>query len=338
MMSVHPSIKPLTLRGVCYEPPLFCAPMAGITHSAFRRLLSDFGGYGALYTEMLSAKMVIHEDPATSPWLKRRPEEKRVIYQLLVTEAARLPATLDRLAPASQDGIDINLGCPAATVQQQGGGSNLFDDPGRLRGIIQTIRSHYDGPLSVKIRLGRPTPDWRAVLHDRLHLLEDEGVDAITLHPRFAEESLNRYQPRHTCYAELAAVTRLPIIANGDITGSDYVRLNDACFAPVAGLMIGRMVAARPWFFAQWHQPEQCIDHHEVWTRLCNYMEADFDPKKGLIRLKVFTPYFARNFAFGHTLFAAVQSAPDWTIARARADAFLSSQPALNKTITLSGL
>jgi tRNA-dihydrouridine synthase len=312
--------------------------MAGITHSAFRRLLSDFGGYGALYTEMLSAKMVIHEDPATSPWLKRRPEEKRVIYQLLVTEAARLPATLDRLAPASQDGIDINLGCPAATVQQQGGGSNLFDDPGRLRGIIQTIRSHYDGPLSVKIRLGRPTPDWRAVLHDRLHLLEDEGVDAITLHPRFAEESLNRYQPRHTCYAELAAVTRLPIIANGDITGSDYVRLNDACFAPVAGLMIGRMVAARPWFFAQWHQPEQCIDHHEVWTRLCNYMEADFDPKKGLIRLKVFTPYFARNFAFGHTLFAAVQSAPDWTIARARADAFLSSQPALNKTITLSGL
>jgi tRNA-dihydrouridine synthase len=312
--------------------------MAGITHSAFRRLLSDFGGYGALYTEMLSAKMVIHEDPATSPWLKRRPEEKRVIYQLLVTEAARLPATLDRLAPASQDGIDINLGCPAATVQQQGGGSNLFDDPGRLRGIIQTIRSHYDGPLSVKIRLGRPTPDWRAVLHDRLHLLEDEGVDAITLHPRFAEESLNRYQPRHTCYAELAAVTRLPIIANGDITGSDYVRLNDACFAPVAGLMIGRMVAARPWFFAQWHQPEQCIDHHEVWTRECNYMEADFDPKKGLIRLKVFTPYFARNFAFGHTLFAAVQSAPDWTIARARADAFLSSQPALNKTITLSGL
>ena len=338
MMSVHPSIKPLTLRGVCYEPPLFCAPMAGITHSAFRRLLSDFGGYGALYTEMLSAKMVIHEDPATSPWLKRRPEEKRVIYQLLVTEAARLPATLDRLAPASQDGIDINLGCPAATVQQQGGGSNLFDDPGRLRGIIQTIRSHYDGPLSVKIRLGRPTPDWRAVLHDRLHLLEDEGVDAITLHPRFAEESLNRYQPRHTCYAELAAVTRLPIIANGDITGSDYVRLNDACFAPVAGLMIGRMVAARPWFFAQWHQPERCIDHHEVWTRLCNYMEADFDPKKGLIRLKVFTPYFARNFAFGHTLFAAIQSAPDWTIARARADAFLSSQPALNKTITLSGL
>ena len=312
--------------------------MAGITHSAFRRLLADFGGYGALYTEMLSAKMVVHEDPESSPWLKRRPQEKRVIYQLLVTDAARLPATLARLGPAARDGIDINLGCPAATIQQQGGGSNLFDDPARLRDIIHTIRRDFAGPLSVKIRLGRSTPDWRTVLHDRLHLLEDEGVDALTLHPRFAEESLNRFQPRHLCYAELAAVTRLPIIANGDITGRDYFERNEALFAPAAGLMIGRMAAARPWIFAQWHAPELRIDHHEVWSRLCRYMEDDFDPVKGLIRLKVFTFYFSRNFAFGHTLFAAIQSAPDWASARGRADDFLSGNPALNTLISLSGL
>jgi tRNA-dihydrouridine synthase B len=312
--------------------------MAGITHSAFRRLLADFGGYGALFTEMLSAKMVVHEDPATSPWLKRRPQENRVIYQLLITDSTRLQATLARLAPVSRDGIDINLGCPSATVQQQGGGSNLFDDPARLRDIIRTIRRDFTGPLTVKIRLGRSTPDWRSVLHDRLHLFEDEGIDALTLHPRFAEESLNRYQPRHSFYAELATETKLPIIANGDITGISYIQSNASLFSPAAGLMIGRVAAARPWIFAQWFRRDLTIDHHEVWTRLCNYMEDDFDPKKGLIRLKVFTPYFARNFAFGHTLFTAIQSAPDWSTARARADEFLSSTPALNKTLSLSGL
>ncbi len=331
-------MPPLTLKGVCFEPPLFCAPMAGITHSAFRRLLADFGGYGALFTEMISARMVIHEDPETSPWLKRRPQEKKVIYQLLVSDPVRLSATLARLAPVSQDGIDINLGCPAATIQQQGGGSNLFDDPARLREIIRTIRHDFNGPLTVKIRLGRPTPDWRTVLHDRLHLLEDEGVDAITLHPRFAEESLNRFNPRHSYYAELAIETRLPIIANGDITGTAYFLANKTHFTPTAGLMIGRMAAARPWIFAQWHQPGLVIDHHEVWTRLCHYMEEDFDPRKGLIRLKVFTPYYARNFVFGHTFAAAIQSAPDWDIARARADEFLSANPPLNHTISLSGL
>jgi hypothetical protein len=45
---------PLTLRGTRFDPPLFCAPMAGITHSAFRRLVAEFGGYGALFTEMRS--------------------------------------------------------------------------------------------------------------------------------------------------------------------------------------------------------------------------------------------------------------------------------------------
>lgn len=312
--------------------------MAGITHSAFRRLLADYGGHGALFTEMLSAKMVIHEDPMTSPWLKRRPAENRVIYQLLVTDVTRLSDTVAKIAPVARDGIDINLGCPAATVQQQGGGSNLFDDPVRLREIIRCIRHDFTGPLTVKIRLGRNTPDWRNILRDRLRLLEDEGVDAMTLHPRFAEESLNRFNPRHACHAELAAQTRLPIIANGDITGIEYFKTHQTLFSPSAGLMIGRMAAARPWFFSQWHDPEIAIDHHEVWTRLCNYIEEDFDPKKGLIRLKIFTPYFARNFVFGHTLFTAVQSSTDWATARARAEDFLTSSPPLMNSISLRGL
>ncbi|MEI6564008.1 MAG: tRNA-dihydrouridine synthase family protein [bacterium] len=312
--------------------------MAGITHSAFRRLLSDFGGYGALFTEMLSAKMVIHENPETSPWLKRRPQEKRVIYQLLIAHTSGLTEALDRLRPVLHDGIDINLGCPAATVQQQGGGANLFDDPPRLREIIRTIRHDFSGLLTVKIRLGRPTPDWRTVLHDRLQLLEDEGIDALTLHPRFAEESLNRFQPQHSCYAELATQTRLPIIANGDITGISYYRKHEARFSASSGLMIGRMAAARPWFFALWHQPNISVNHLTVWNRLCDYIEEDFTPDKGVIRLKVFTPYFARNFVFGHTLFRTVQSARDWQTARRRGTEFLATKPTLNNEISLSGL
>jgi tRNA-dihydrouridine synthase B len=329
---------PLSLRGVLFSPALFCAPMAGITHSAFRRLLSDFGGLGGVFTEMLSAKMVVHENALESPWLKRRPTDGRVIYQLLVVDTRELARALDRLAPVAGDGIDINLACPAATVQQQGGGSNLFDDPARLRDIIRLIRNHYAGPLLVKIRLGRPTPDWRDVLRDRFRLLEDEGVDAITLHPRFAEESLNRFPARHSLLAELTAETRLPIIANGDITGIDYARERAGLFVSTGGLMIGRMAAARPWVFAEWHTPGLVVDTAEVWNRFCLYLEDDFTPKKALIKLKVFTPYFARNFVFGHTLFTAVQSSTDWATARERSNQFLSASPPRVKNISLSGL
>ncbi len=312
--------------------------MAGITHSAFRRLLADFGGMGGVFTEMLSAKMVVHENAMNSPWLKRRPTDGRVIYQLLVVDTRELTQALDRLAPVAGEGIDINLACPAITVQQQGGGSNLFDDPVRLRDIIRVIRAHHAGPLLVKIRLGRPTPDWREVLHDRLRLLEDEGVDALTLHPRFAEESLNRFPARHALHAELASETHLPIIANGDITGIDYARERMDVFASTSGLMIGRMAAARPWVFAQWHTPGLTVDRVEVWSRFCRYLEDDFSPEKALIKLKGFTPYFARNFVFGHTLFAAVQGAATWLEAKEKAGQFLAGPQPLIRDISLSGL
>ncbi len=38
------------------HPPLLLAPMAGLTHSAFRRLVLELGGVGLLSTEMLSAR------------------------------------------------------------------------------------------------------------------------------------------------------------------------------------------------------------------------------------------------------------------------------------------
>ena len=41
--------------------------MAGITHSAFRRLVAGFGGYGALYTEMLPTQTLLSENLISSP-------------------------------------------------------------------------------------------------------------------------------------------------------------------------------------------------------------------------------------------------------------------------------
>ena len=311
--------------------------MAGITHSAFRRLLADYGGTGALWTEMLSAKMILNENTLESPWLKRRPQERKVIYQLLVTDVERLSETLDRLSVLRPDGIDLNIACPAPSIRRQRGGADLFEDAGRLRDIVRVLRRDFPGPLLVKTRLGRQTPDWRTKLHDRLHLLEDEGVDALTIHPRYSEEKLKR-SARHALYAELAAETRLPIIANGDILGRDFVCDHSAQLAPTAGLMIGRMVAARPWFFAKWQHPELTVDYLAVWNRLCDYIAEDFPARHTLGRIKILAPYFARNFLFGHTLFSKIQSSPDFGTARSRAADFLLQSPDLATNVTLGGI
>lgn len=330
-------LKALSLRDVVIDPPLFCAPMAVITHSAFRRLLADFGGYGALFTEMLSARMILHENVNNSPWLKRRPQEGKVIYQLMVMDTVRLPEIIDRLIPLKPDGLDLNVACAAHTVLKQGGGADLFYDPDRLRSIVRVMRRSFAGPLTVKLRLGSETPDWHEKLRECLRLLEDEGADALTIHPRFYEEKFKR-SARHSLYEELAGQTRLPIIANGDITGIDFCHDRLESFAPVAGIMIGRIVAACPWIFAQWHNPGLVMDRAEVWNRLCDYIAEDFTPVQALIRIKVIAPYFARNFKFGHELFRGIQSAPDFETARKRAKDFFAVSPELAKQVGVEGI
>lgn len=311
--------------------------MAGITHSAFRRVLAGYGGTGALWTEMLSAKNILEERVRESPWTRRRPEEGKVIYQLLVVDTEGLDRTLDHLAVLRPDGIDLNIACPAPSIRRQRGGSDLFEDADRLRDIVRILRRNFAGPLLVKTRLGRRTPDWREKLYDRVRLLEAEGVDALTLHPRFAEEKFKR-SARHAIYADLAAVTRLPIIANGDITGLAYAHAHVGQLAPAAGIMVGRMAAAQPWFFAEWHHPGRTVNFLEVWGRLCDCIVEDFPVHQSLSRIKIIAPYFARNFLFGHTFYAMIQSAPDLETARGRADAFLLQSPEPATGVTLEGI
>jgi len=318
---------PLVLRGTSFDPPLFCAPMAGITHSAFRRVLASYGGYGALFTEMLCARTVLKEDLRRSPWLRRRPGDGKLIYQLLVTTTVDLPRILERFAELAPDGIDLNCACAAWNVRRQGGGAVLFEDAPRLQAVTRTLRRHFAGPLTVKLRLGCNTPLWRERLRERVRMLADEGVDALTLHPRFAEDKFKRVA-RHEMYAELASETSLPIIANGDITGPDYCTTRAAAFAPVAGLMLGRMAAGCPWIFAQWLNPGMTGDPAEAWPRFVAAIEEDFTrPGQALARVKILTAYLARNYLFGHLLFAAVQSAPDLASARERAERFFAGHP-----------
>lgn len=310
-------------------PPLYLAPMAGITHSAFRRLLADFGGYGALYTEMISVRSIPHEFTNKTPFVKRRPCEGNVIYQLTLNGEEPVQPAIEILKANDVDCIDINLGCPAPVIKRQRAGKALFDDFQRLEHTLHMYRDAWNGTLTVKCRLGDDTDGWEEQFTRRLDLFAQCGIDGVCVHPRFSGDKLKR-PSRLKLMNWIRTLTKLPLIANGDIGPAECDDLLNS--GNVDGVMIGRMAIIKPWIFSYISQGITEINHKEVWDRFYHYVLEDFPPEKAIGRIKEFSFWYAKNFFFGHEFFRGTHSAPDLETLRSRALTFLDANPALEKS------
>lgn len=309
-------------------PPLLLAPMAGLTHSALRTTILGFGGIGLLSTEMLAATRLPAESAATSPYLVRTPRETPLSYQLLLTGEQQIPRAFAALQRLGADAVDLNLGCPAPLVRRAGGGSSLMDEPERVRRMVRSARRHTALPLTAKIRLGETLDAAR--LRDFCTMLADEGIDLLTVHARLRRESFAR-RPRWEWIARVKEWVTIPVVANG---GIDSLASARACLqtSGADGLMIGRRAAVAPWVFAEIARglydvdlpaPQVCLPR--VYREFAVALVERFAPERQLGRLKEFTHYFARNYAFGHHLASRVQSSGSLAQAWAGARAFFAA-------------
>ncbi|MDZ7759533.1 MAG: tRNA-dihydrouridine synthase [Desulfovermiculus sp.] len=71
--------QPLQLGSRKVSNRAILAPMAGITHVAFRQVLGQFGGYGLTYTEMCSAKAIAHGQRENRVFLWAEEELKHLV-------------------------------------------------------------------------------------------------------------------------------------------------------------------------------------------------------------------------------------------------------------------
>jgi len=319
------SIGPLHLRDLRVAPPLLLAPMAGVSHSAFRQLVAKFGGCGLFYTEMLSARALPFEAPAASSWLARGPAERPIIYQLLVSHPEEVPPALTTIHACAADGIDINMGCTAALIIKRGGGIALMREPARARAIIKAARQGTHLPLLAKVRLGWSL-DWES-FSGFCGMLQDGGVDAVVLHPRLKEDRLKR-PARWEYIARTKELLRIPVIGNGDVDSPDgAARMfrQTGCDA----VMIGRAAVRQPWLFRDiaaslWGDAPipSAPDPPAVFREFLSLLNATLPQESRLPLLRHFVVYFAQNYSFGHTLWRLVYNAKNVAEAAAHADAF----------------
>ncbi len=302
--------------------------MAGLTHCAFRQILCGFGGVGLLSTEMLSAKRLPTENPGISPYLIRTFLEKPLSYQLLISTPGEMAPAIEVLHELKADAIDLNMGCPAPAVGKIGAGISLMERPEDVRRIVAEARKCTQLPLTAKIRLGIELDERK--LKAFCSMLEDEGIDMLSVHARLKKESFAR-KPRWEYVAKVKDWLNIPVIANGGIFSAQDA---ETCLrvSGADGLMLGRGAAAKPWLFAEIARDvygctiaEPVVSLPAVFCDFIDHLNDLFRPEYRLGRLKEFTHYFAQNYKFGHLLASRVQSSASVEEARERAGVFFES-------------
>ena len=302
--------------------------MAGLTHSVLRQIIIGFGGIGLLSTEMLSAKRLPTESSRVSPFLIRTGSEKPLSYQLLISAAREMAPAIEALHELKADAIDLNMGCPAPAVGKIGAGIKLMEQPEHVRCLVAEARRLTTLPLTAKIRIGTELDEKK--LKTFCIMLEDEGIDMLSIHARLKNESFAR-RPRWECIAEVKEWLKIPLIANGGIFSVEDA-VNCLRISGADGLMLGRGAAIKPWLFAKIaHDLFGCeieepnVSLPVVYGNYVDLLNERFRPEYRLGRLKEFTHYFARNYKFGHHLASKVQTSKSLDEARQRADVFFEN-------------
>lgn len=326
-MTIPPPFK---IGAVTVDPPLILAPMAGVSHSPFRRLVASFARPGLFFSEMLSARHLPNDVQKKSLWLRRSEVERPLAYQIVAPTPEEAVVGAMALIDYGAEIIDLNLGCSAPNIAgRRKAGGYLLSEPALIEQILRALRPVVTCPLTVKIRLGAvPDP---VFLKELAGVLEETGVDAVTLHPRLTSEKL-RGRARWDYIGLLKSLTRLPVIGNGDVTSREECL---AMFAQTGcdGVMIGRAAVRKPWLFAEVLGEERELStaflwqtYQEAWRSVCEY----YPEHQALGRLKEFTWYFSQNLRFGHHLAAKMQSRPTlaaaWLVAETEFGKCLESE------------
>lgn len=240
-------MNPLKLGTFTFPDPVFLAPMAGVTDTAYRIIAREMGCPLA-FAEMVSSQGIHYRNEHTLLMLRSEPAERPLAMQIFAKSAAmaaEAAAYIEELGTA--DILDFNMGCPAPKVVKNGEGSALMRDPKKAEEILKAIRRAVKLPFTVKMRLGWDDTSRNAV--EIARIAEAAGVDAVAVHGRTREQFYSG-SADYEAIAEVKRAVGIPVIVSGDIRRPADLR-RALAITGADGVMIGRGAQGNPWVFPQ---------------------------------------------------------------------------------------
>lgn len=316
------------------EKKLILAPMATLSHEAFRRCVVKFGGCDEYFTEMINAGSLLNMGPFEKFYLMAGPEPEKIVWQLTGNDSGKMAKAAEILTELEGIGLDLNMGCSAPQIANTGAGISWMTKPIQetqtmVHGIKSAIEnSAKDGKkpkrLSVKMRLGDEDFN-EEKLFSFCQMLIDEGVEMFTLHPRTKKEK-HRGHARWEFVEKLALrFPQIPVILNGDVKDrasfSEAIKTSPNC----AGVMIATAAAQKPWIFYELktesenlNDENSKIDAEQLALDFISDVEKYQPQEFWKTRLQRFFAYYCLNFSFGHYFQTQMLNAKDNDDARIR--------------------
>src|SRR6476646_957684 len=226
--------------------PFVVAPMAGMTDSAFRRLVKRQGGCGLVVTEMVSSEGLVRGIDRTLEVAEYTEEQRQVSIQIFGGDPAKMAAAAQIVESMGADIVDVNMGCPVPKIAKHNAGCSLMREPAHAASVIAAMVKAVRIPVTVKMRAGWNEEERNAPVLARM--VEDAGASAVTVHGRTAAQSYTG-SADWDLVARLADELTIPVFGSGDCVEPEQIV--ERMRARVEGVLVGRGVLRNPWILAQ---------------------------------------------------------------------------------------
>jgi tRNA-dihydrouridine synthase B len=236
----------MKIGSVALESPFAIAPMAGMTDTAFRRLVKRHGGCGLVVTEMVSAEGLVRGIDRTLEYAEYTEEERPVSIQIFGGDPAKMAAAAQIVEGMGADIVDVNMGCPVPKIAKHNAGCSLMREPEHAASVIAAMTRAVRIPVTVKMRAGWNDEERNAPVLARL--VQDAGASAIAVHGRTAAQSYSGTAD-WSLVARIADDLSIPVFGSGDCVEPEQII--DRMRSGVEGVLVGRGVLRNPWILAQ---------------------------------------------------------------------------------------
>jgi tRNA-dihydrouridine synthase B len=239
------------IGSVSLESPFAVAPMAGMTDTAFRRLVKRQGGCGLVVTEMVSSEGLVRGIDRTIEYAEYTEEERPVSIQIFGGDPAKMAAAAQVVEGMGADIVDVNMGCPVPKIARHNAGCSLMREPAHAAEVIAAMARAVKIPVTVKMRAG--WDDEHVNAPELARRAEDAGAAAVAVHGRTAKQSYSGTSDWELI-SRVAESVQIPVLGSGDCTepGQIVERMSSIEGGRrVSGVLVGRGVLRNPWILAQ---------------------------------------------------------------------------------------